>query len=258
MRVRIGGMVGGVAVLLMALAGTAYAQEGDPERGGRLFVENCAVCHGVDGRGRIGASLANFPGIDPGPAMQDTIARGVPGSRMPAWGQEFGGPLSDQDIADLAAYILATFEGTQPITPLPEYSPPPIEPLPDIEGDPSLGAVVFRLNCAMCHGDRGQGRFGLPLAKAWSGNAPEVYIHQVVSEGIQGTTMPAWADDRGGPLTDTDIDNVAAFVLTLEPVPAPTEALPAEGPLSGPVSWALLIVLVLVVAVILIGYYRRA
>lgn len=258
MRVRFGWVSVGVSLVLLSLAGAAFAQEGDPERGGELFVENCAVCHGVDGQGRIGASLANFPGIEPGTAMEETIARGVIGSVMPAWGQEFGGPLGDQDVADLVAYILGAFAGTQPITPLPEYVPPPIEPLPDVEGDPSLGAVVYRQNCVMCHGDQGQGRFGLPLAKAWSGNDPEVYIRTVVTDGITGTTMPAWSADRGGPLSADDIANVASFVLTLEPAPALEPAEASPGPLSAPWSWALLGAVALGVIVVVVRYYRRA
>ena len=247
-----------VALALVAVVGVASAQEGDPDRGGMLYVENCAVCHGVDGQGRIGASLANFPGIQPGPNVQETIARGVQGSLMPAWGQSFGGPLSDEDIADLAAYVLAAFEGTQPITPLPTYVPPQIEPLPDMEGDPSLGAVVYLQNCVMCHGDRGQGRFGLPLAKAWSGTDPEVYIYGVVSEGIRGTTMPSWGTEFGGPLDESAIDNVAAFVLTLEPAVSPTPAPAPEGPLTAPVSWLLLGAIAAVVLAVVVRYYRRA
>ena len=258
MRVRNGVILGAVTLAALAVAGVASAQEGDPERGGQLYVENCAVCHGVDGQGRIGASLAAFPGIQPGPAMQETIGRGVEGSPMPAWSQAFGGPLTDQDIADVAAYILAAFEGTQPITPLPVYSPPPIEPLPDIEGDPSLGGGVYLENCAMCHGDRGQGRFGLPLAKAWSGTQPEVYIHEVVSNGIGGTLMPAWSRGRGGPLEETAIDNVVAYVLSLEPVPVSTPVEAPEGPLSTGLSWVLFGGLAVVVAVVIFRYYRRA
>src|SRR4030067_883728 len=184
MRARPWWTIAASALGLLAIVGVASAQEGDPTRGGELFVANCAVCHGVDGQGRIGASLSNFPGIDPGPAVLNTITRGIEGSVMPAWGQDFGGPLSDQDIADIATYVLSAFQGTEPITPLPTCPPPEIEPLPNIAGDPSLGAVVYQENCAMCHGAQGQGRIGLALARSWPGTHPEVYIYGVVSDGI--------------------------------------------------------------------------
>ena len=110
----------------------------------------------------------------------------------------------------------------------------------------------------MCHGDRGQGRFGLPLAKAWSGTQPEVYIHEVVSNGIGGTLMPAWSRGRGGPLEETAIDNVVAYVLSLEPVPVSTPVEAPEGPLSTGLSWVLFGGLAVVVAVVIFRYYRRA
>ena len=248
------------AAFLLVPAGTVLAQEapGDPVRGGELFVQNCAVCHGVDGQGRIGASLEAFPGIDATTAIVATITGGVPGSVMPAWAQSKGGPLTDQDIRDIAAYVLAAFGGTQPITPLPTYAAPTIPALPHVAGDPSAGAVVYHDNCIMCHGDQGQGRLGLPLAKTWPVNDPPTYIQQVVRQGIEGTVMPAWAKANGGPLTDGQIGDVAAFVLTLEPAASPTPAPAASGPMGATATLLLLAVIAAVIVVVLVVYYRRA
>lgn len=251
----------GIVLLLTVLVGwsTAQAQaEGDPARGGELYVENCAVCHGVDGQGRVGARLEAFSGIDPSAVITTTIARGIEGTVMPAWGEQYGGPLSEQDINDIASYILAAFEGTEPIEPLPEYQPPLIEPLPDIEGDPSSGAVVYQQNCRPCHGESGEGRFGKPLATSWAGTRPDLFIRNVVSEGISGTIMPTWAQVNGGPLTEDEIADVAAYVLTLSgpsSVPVPTTQ---PGPIG--TNTVLLVVAGLVILGIIIGvaYYRQA
>ncbi len=53
-----------IVILSIVVVGGATAQggTGDPKRGGELYVENCAMCHGIDGQGRIGASLDSFPG----------------------------------------------------------------------------------------------------------------------------------------------------------------------------------------------------
>ena len=90
-------LAGFIFLLVMSLP--AAAQEGiDQEKldqGARLYAENCAVCHGPDGKGRIGATLAkNWPSIRPDLAIQETIQNGVPGSPMPAWSASNGGPLS--------------------------------------------------------------------------------------------------------------------------------------------------------------------
>lgn len=258
MRVRMGVALVAALVVLGVGAGVAAAQGGDPERGGELFVENCAVCHGVDGEGRVGASLAQFPGIEVEASLVQTITQGVGGSVMPAWGQDFGGPLSDEDILDLAAYIQAAFGGTQPIEPLPTYPALNLPPLPDVEGDPGQGAAVYQADCAVCHGGQGEGRIGAGLAKSWPASDPAAYIRQVVREGIPGTTMPAWGESRGGPLSEDEIANVAAYVLSLSPAASATPAPSSPGPITLTVGLVALAILALLVIAGLVVYYRRA
>ena len=248
----------GAVVLLALRAGAAAAQGGDPDRGGDLYVENCAVCHGVDGEGRVGASLSQFPGIQVDASLEGTIRQGIEGSVMPAWGEALGGPLTDDDIRDLASYILAAFEGTQPIEPLPTYPVPDLPPLPEVEGDPAQGAPVYLANCAVCHGATGEGRIGAGLAKSWPASDPAAYIRQVVEEGIPGTTMPAWGQSSGGPLSDQQIANVAAYILVLSPPVAASPEAPAVGPITLTTGLIILGILVLLAIAGLVVYYRRA
>jgi mono/diheme cytochrome c family protein len=258
MRVSEGVALGVAVVVLAASAGAAAAQSGDPERGGELYVENCAVCHGEDGEGRVGASLAEFPGIQAEASLVQTITRGVEGSVMPAWGANFGGPLSGQDILDLAAYIQSAFAGTQPIEPLPTYPALELPPLPDVEGDPGQGAAVYQANCTVCHGSQAEGRIGAGLAKSWPASDPAAYIRQVVRDGIAGTTMPAWGRQQGGPLADSEIADVAAFILTLSPVVSPTPAPAATGPITLTAGLVALAILAVLVIAALVVYYRRS
>jgi mono/diheme cytochrome c family protein len=199
---------------------TALAQDGGEEQletGARLFQENCSVCHGPNGEGRVGATLAqNWPSIRPDLLIRDTIERGIPGSVMPAWGEEHGGPLSNEEIDALVAYIQSWQTGGQ-VDPsiFPSPTPhPPIEPIPEVEGDPNRGASIYAENCAVCHGPNGEGRAGATLAKAWPSVRPDLNVKAVVSQGIPGSIMPAWHQDNGGPLSEAEIDDVTAFVLS--------------------------------------------
>jgi mono/diheme cytochrome c family protein len=249
-----------VAVVIGLSTVTAIAQSvPDPERGGELYNQYCGMCHGEDGRGRVGASLDAFPGIRAASAIEQVTAQGIAGSAMPAWSEANGGPLNEQDITDIAAYITGVLGGTQPVMPAPTYQPPDIPPMPEVEGDPTNGAIVFQANCAACHGEQAQGGYGWPLAKTWPGNRPEVYLNQVVGQGIDGTIMPGWAGEGGGPLTDDEVADVAAYILTLSPISGPPDPQPPEeGPLTLTASLAIAAILGIIVIVGLVVYYRRA
>jgi mono/diheme cytochrome c family protein len=81
---------------------------GDLERGAALFAQHCVVCHGATGEGGIGATLDKEWAVDwPDRTVRRTIAHGVPRSAMIAWSQARGGPLREQEIADLTLYVLS-------------------------------------------------------------------------------------------------------------------------------------------------------
>jgi len=249
----------GLLMVLGSVLSAGAQGEADAKHGGELYVAYCAGCHGIDGQGRVGASLEAFPGIRVNAALASTIANGVPGSVMPAWAESNGGPLSDQDIDDIAAYIQGAFDGTEPIRPAPTYQPPQIPPMRDVEGDPTAGAIVYHENCAACHGEQGQGVFGYTLAKPWPANDPQAYIRSVVNAGIDGTQMPAWGVPNGGPLNDQQIADVSAYVLTFGPTsPAATPAAEPVGPLGRTASLVILGGVLAVTAIALGLYYRRA
>jgi mono/diheme cytochrome c family protein len=240
-------------------AGLVLAQQGDPQRGMQLFAENCTVCHGPDGRGRIGANLTrDFPAIDVDAFLRRSISDGIEGTRMPAWSQAIGGPLSEQDIDDLVAYVNELSGGSMPAAPAPTVAPVTVVAPPEVSGDASQGAIVFGQNCAVCHGPNGQGRVGATLAKQWPSIDPARYVQQTVESGIDGTVMPAWLDAHGGPLTQQDVDNVTAYVLALKPAAAATPAPAPDGGLSLTTSLAILGLLVVLGAAALVIYYRRA
>jgi len=250
-----------VALLLgMLSVGVASAQRGDPDRGAALYAENCVVCHGPDGQGRVGATLAApFASVQPEALIRQTIIRGVPGSVMPAWGRAYGGPLSDAQVEDLVAFVLSLSGGRAPSLPTP--TPFPITPVPTVAGatgDPNRGARIYAENCVVCHGPDGQGRIGAVLAKDFPALQPNAYIRDVVSRGVKGTKMPAWLQANGGPLSAQEVEDVTAFVRTLaakapgvvsQPVAlAPASAGPSIGVMTGIVVLLMLGVFLVAVA----------
>lgn len=243
-------------LLLLWGKGTAVqAQEPvDPriEKGARLYAQNCAVCHGPKGEGRVGATLAkDWPSIRPELRVKATIENGVPGSPMPAWSQKKGGPLTDEEIEAIVLYILSwETGGVPPLTPTPTFTPrPPITPVPGVEGDPNRGAILYAQNCIVCHGPNGEGRVGAPLAKYWPSIRPDLRVKETISNGVPGSPMPAWSQEKGGPLSEQDIDDIVAFVMTWAPGAAPEEATatPAPSPWRGPLGLAVLVGALLVV-----------
>jgi ubiquinol-cytochrome c reductase cytochrome c subunit len=240
------------ALVLGRTFGRAQTPTGDQlEQGARLFAANCAVCHGADGQGRVGATLAkNWSAIRPDLRIRETIANGIQGSVMPAWSQVNGGPLSEADIDALTAFILSWETGSpQNFLPLPTLGArPPITPIPNVEGDPNHGAVLFDQNCAVCHGQNGEGRVGATLAKAWSSIRADLRIKSTIEAGIPGSVMPAWSQANGGPLTASEINDLVAFILTLPAVEQvqPTQSSPIAGgasPLSGWLGIAVFVIL---------------
>ena len=93
-------------------ASGATTLPGDPTKGATLYAQDCAVCHGANLEGGIGAVLnpiEKLPGVsnplDPNYIIQVITNGRTDGSRvMPAKG---GHPeLTDQQIKDLAAFII--------------------------------------------------------------------------------------------------------------------------------------------------------
>jgi len=68
-------------------------------------------------------------------------------------------------------------------------------------------AILYRQNCAGCHGQDGQGSAALGLANPiYLAIASDDTIRRVSARGIPGTLMPAFAEGSGGTLTDEQIE----------------------------------------------------
>ena len=246
----------GIITILMALvvAAAASAQGNPADQGARLYADNCAVCHGPQGEGRVGARLKDFPTINPQAFVKATVASGVPGSKMPAWSKAKGGPLTDAEIDAIAAFVATWTTGN--VSPAPTEPVRLLVPLPTVagvSGDPTRGALVFQQNCLVCHGAKGEGRVGVNLAKPFASAFPAAFVKQAVSSGVQGSVMPAWAQSDGGPLSDQQIDDVTAFILSAQKAGSPTFIEPTPAPASSVGgAWPVIGAAVLLVAVVML------
>jgi mono/diheme cytochrome c family protein len=127
----------------------------------QLYQENCAGCHGGDGRRGAARSLNDslYLSFVPDAALQQVVAEGRAGTNMPAFSQKAGGSLTDKQIELLVTGIRSKwarpdeFKGE-----IPSYS---VDQSPNSgaiqSGDPMKGAVAYQTYCASCHGVQGSG-----------------------------------------------------------------------------------------------------
>lgn len=67
--------------------------------------------------------------------------------------------------------------------------------------------TLYSENCTGCHGENGRGGAAIALANpVYLAIADEESMRRIIAKGVSGTMMPAFAENAGGLLTDTQID----------------------------------------------------
>lgn len=86
--------------------------------GGELFATNCAACHGAQGTGGVGPTLNSkeFLTTTADNQIALVITGGISGSAMSAWGLDYGGSFTDEQIRQLVTYM-RTLEANAPSVP---------------------------------------------------------------------------------------------------------------------------------------------
>jgi mono/diheme cytochrome c family protein len=75
--------------------------------------------------------------------------------------------------------------------------------------------VLYGENCAGCHGSRGKGGAAIPLSDpVFLAIADDTTIRRIVTNGVPGTPMPAFAQSAGGMLTDKQVDSIVSGIRT--------------------------------------------
>ncbi|MDQ2797181.1 MAG: c-type cytochrome [Actinomycetota bacterium] len=195
--------MGGVYAAFAAPSGAASngTSAADISAGRQLFQTSCITCHG-----------ANLEGVkDQGPPLigvgQAAVYFQVKTGRMPAAGQ--GAYIARKDpkfdeaqIDQLAAYVESVGGGPT----IPQGN------LRGTDGQIADGGVLFRLNCASCHGATGK---GAPLSAGK--NAPS--LNEATDKEFYGAmlsgpeNMPVFSDNS---ITPVEKKSIIAYVQTLK------------------------------------------
>jgi mono/diheme cytochrome c family protein len=204
------------------------------EQGASLFASHCSPCHGIKGEGVPGRG----PTLNSAHLFKNrlnelgysgtlesyiklTVAGGRPAQsssgpwpqNMPTWSVDYGGPLRNDQVDSVVAYILSweefaveTGEGGA---------------LTQVEGDTpeERGRNLFQVRgCIGCHKVAGEGQvIGPDLTNVYAEKG-EDYIRQsildpnaVVAEGFQPNIMPP---TFGELLSEDDINDIIAYLAS--------------------------------------------
>lgn len=164
------------------------------QMGGRLFVDNCAACHGRGGYGNDKLGAPNLIDDDwlyggSGNDILTSIREGRAGM-MPPWES-----LGAQNVKNLAQYVLSLSGSPHDTT------------------KAAAGQALFT-TCAACHGPQGKGNTALGAPNltdhTWLHGGKLANIERTIGGGRQGA-MPAW-NKR---LTDDQTRVLAAYIYHL-------------------------------------------
>jgi mono/diheme cytochrome c family protein len=79
--------------------------------------------------------------------------------------------------------------------------------IPIVPDEISNFDTLYQHNCSACHGSEGKGGAAIALADpVYLTIADDTVLHQAATNGISGTSMPAFAQSAGGMLTAKQID----------------------------------------------------
>ncbi len=218
------GVLVAVAVALTGGWRTAAAPGGPPpdEPGRRLFVTDCASCHGLDGEGIEGQG----PSLeDSGPASAHyylTTGR-MPMATVAQQPRRKPVIYDDDEIDALISYVGSLGGGPE----IPDIDP--------AEGDLAVGNELYTANCAACHNSAGSGG---ALGQAIF--APPVHpaTAQQVADAVRvgPGAMPSFGP---GSISQDELEDVVRYVRFLaDPVDRGGAPLGRVGPIpEGLVAW---------------------
>ena len=193
-----------------------------------LYGQNCAGCHGGEGKGGAAIALANpvYLAVADDAVLHRATANGIPGTSMPAFAKSAGGMLTDKQVDLIVAGIRDRW--SRPDVFLAADPPPYSSPA---SGDSARGAQVYGAYCSSCHGADGRG--GQKASSIVDGSflalVNDQELRTIVIAGRPELGAPDWRSDIPGmPMSPQDISDVVAWLASQRPKfpgrPFPTTA----------------------------------
>ena len=212
--------------LAATLASGCGAPHGQPNKGsevlapkeilafGTLYAENCAGCHGGDGRGGAAIALANpvYLAIVDDAAIRKVVADGVRGTAMPAFAESAGGFLTDAQIDVITKDIRSRWskQGVLDTAAAPSYAP-------KSAGDAHRGEAAYKTYCESCHGPGGGGgRKGSAITNdSFLALVSDQGLRTIVLTGRPELGAPDWRGNvPGRSMSDQEVTDVVAWLAS--------------------------------------------
>ena len=202
-----------------------------------LYTQNCAGCHGNDGKHGAARPLNDplYLSFVPDESLKQVISQGRPGTNMPPFSEQAGGMLTDRQIALLISGIRASwskpeeFKGVE----IPAYSTG--ETVTDkasggsivnasASADAPNGARTYQTYCAQCHGSNGSGGTGGSIVDPNFLNLmSDQGLRTSVVVGRSDLGKPDWRSNVAGhPMSAQEIDAVVAWLVSQRQTPSAT------------------------------------
>jgi cytochrome c oxidase cbb3-type subunit 3 len=181
----------------------------------QLYAENCSGCHGADGR--LGAARPlNDPlylALANDETLRQVIAQGMPNTAMPAFAQQQGGNLTNEQIKLVVQGIRSRWaqSGQLQGSTLPPYETGKTSR----SGDVSRGSLVYQAYCAQCHESDGRSRpkGGSILDPNYLALVSDQSLRTTVIVGRSDLGKPDWRDNiPGRPMSPQEISDVVAWI----------------------------------------------
>jgi cytochrome c oxidase cbb3-type subunit 3 len=179
-----------------------------------LYKENCAGCHGENGRGAVATpiGLPEYQSLVDEATQIKIVTNGVPNTAMPGFTRRAGGFLTDQQIEAVVKGMRATWLKQNASA---EQNAPPYTDA--TQGDSAAGATVYEASCSNCHGKAGgpTGPSGSVLNTSYLALVSSQGLRTAVIVGRPDLNMPGSRNvNSSHALSSKEVRDVVAFLIS--------------------------------------------